>query len=149
MTQSTQCLWFSVHHSRLVFSGNSANCVTTLNPCARIVCGLPPHHTTLCEIRRKITSTECTMLTLPISAWRLTILEGSPFFAWLNPQSSSKFTGRHRVLEKCLRVNGVRTRSSPWIMRQLSSHNRCSVSKSLRSQKCTTMMTCLDINAFG
>ena len=45
------------HHSRLVFSGNSAVCVSTLNPYAGIVCGLPPHHTTLCQIRRKTTST--------------------------------------------------------------------------------------------
>ena len=50
-----------------------------------IVCGLPAHHTTLCQIRRKTTSTARALLTLPISAWRLTILKGSLFFAWLDP----------------------------------------------------------------
>ena len=39
-----------------------------------IVCGLPLHHTTLCQIRCRTMSTACALSTLQISAWRLTIL---------------------------------------------------------------------------
>ena len=92
-----------------------------------IVCGLPPHHTTLCQI--------CACF---VDATNHCVAAHDPERLSILCLARSHETADH-ARQHCRSSKGasgstvLKTRSSPWMVRQLSSHDRCSVNKSLRS----------------